>query len=155
MKSVVPATGTLLRSFLVLLSGMAISVSASGIEKPYAPESIPGVIVIDAEEVVNLILSRHDLLLIDSRKETEYAKGHIEGAVNLLNTSMTRAELERLAPDKDQSIIFYCNGVRCLRRTDAVTRAREWGYRNIFWFRGGWKEWTEKRLPVIPHSSAQ
>ena len=32
---------------------------------------------------------------------------------------------------------------------DAIRKAMGWGYRNVFWFRGGWKEWTDKRLPVI------
>jgi len=25
-----------------------------------------------------------------------------------------------------------------MRSTDAITKARAWGYQNLFWFRGGW-----------------
>ncbi len=89
------------------------------------------------------------MIIIDSRKKSEYDKGHIEGAENLLNTDMQREDLETLSPDKTTTIIFYCNGTRCLRSTDAINKATEWGYKNLFWFRGGWKEWTDKRLPVI------
>lgn len=117
--------------------------------KPVAPESMPGVIKVTAEEVIEQILLNPDLVVIDSRKKTEYAKGHIEGAVNLLNTNMNQQSLEMIAPDKTKPILFYCNGIRCLRSSDAVTKALDWGYKNIFWFRGGWNEWMEKRLPVI------
>ncbi|MEW5770198.1 MAG: rhodanese-like domain-containing protein [Pseudomonadota bacterium] len=118
-------------------------------EKPHAPERIPGVVVLSAEEVVDLILAKPGLVIVDSRKKSEYAKGHIEGAVSLLNTGMRREDLERISPDKAAPLIFYCNGVRCLRSSDAIRKAMQWGYRNVFWFRGGWKEWSDKRLPAV------
>ena len=117
--------------------------------KPVVPEQISGSSSLTAEQVIELILSKPDLVVIDSRKKTEYIKGHIEGAINLLNTSMTKTGLEDIVPDKSTMILFYCNGLRCLRSSDAVQKALSWGYENIFWFRGGWKEWTEKKLPVI------
>ena len=118
-------------------------------EKPVAPENMPGAITVSAEEVIEQILLNPDLVVIDSRKKTEYAKGHIEGAVNLLNTDMNQQALEMIASDKTKPILFYCNGIRCLRSSDAVAKSLDWGYKNIFWFRGGWNEWTDKRLPVI------
>lgn len=113
------------------------------------PKVITGAMSVTAEEVVALILAQPDLVVIDARKKTEYLKGRIEGAINLLNTQMSQQALAKIAPRKSQSIVFYCNGLRCLRSTDAVKKAVAWGYTNIFWFRGGWNEWIEKRLPVI------
>mgnify|MGYP001095690043 CR=1 FL=1 len=133
-----------LLGFLLLLSA---SVFAD--EKPYAPETLPGTVIVTAEQVVELILSKPGLVIIDSRKKSEYAKGHIEGAVNLLNTSMRPEDLAAIVPDKTAPIVFYCNGTRCMRSSDAIRKATDWGYRNIFWFRGGWKEWEDKRLPAI------
>ena len=118
-------------------------------QKPYAPENIKDVTIVSAEEVIELILANPDLLVIDSRKKTEFQKGHIEGALNILNTRLKRQDLERIAPDKSTEILFYCNGTRCLRSSDSIRKARSWGYNKLIWFRGGWKEWTEKRLPVI------
>ena len=119
------------------------------VEKPYAPENIPGATRVSAEEVVDLILSNPDMIIIDSRKKTEYLKGHIEGAINILNTELALDDLEAVAPDRTQAVLFYCNGTRCLRSSDSIDKAVGWGYTNIFWFRGGWQEWTEKRFPVI------
>ena len=123
--------------------------SVSAVEKPHAPENITGVTQVSAEEVVDLILSDADIIIIDSRKKTEYLKGHIEGAINILNTELAREDLETIAPDRSQAVLFYCNGARCLRSSDSIDKALGWGYTNIYWFRGGWEEWTEKRLPVI------
>jgi rhodanese-related sulfurtransferase len=125
------------------------SSGVSAVEKPYAPENIPGATSISAEQVVELILSNPDMIIIDSRKKTEYLKGHIEGAINILNTELALDDLETIAPDRTQALLFYCNGARCLRSSDSINKAIDWGYTTIFWFRGGWQEWTEKRLPVI------
>ncbi len=118
-------------------------------QKPYAPENIQDVTTASAEEVIELILANPDLIVIDSRKKTEYQKGHIEGAINILNTRLKPEDLERVSPDKSTEILFYCNGSRCLRSADSIKKAKKWGYTQLIWFRGGWKEWTEKRLPVV------
>jgi rhodanese-related sulfurtransferase len=118
---------------LILCVVLSLSCSIAAGEKPYAPESLPGATILTAEEVISLILGNPDLIVIDSRKKTEYIKGHIEGAINILNTELGLEELEFI----------------CLRSSDSLARAVGWGYTNLFWFRGGWKEWTEKRLPVV------
>lgn len=117
-------------------------------EKPIAPQHIDGIERINAEQVIELILNTPSLVVIDSRKSEEYAKGHIQGAISLLDTSMTKAGLSRYVADKTTPLLFYCNGARCLRSSNAARKARDWGYRHIYWFRGGWVEWTEKKLPV-------
>ena len=134
-------------SILFILLWTFSSVVAA--EKPYAPESLPGATILTAEEVISMILGNPDLVVIDSRKKTEFIKGHIEGAINILNTELEIEDLESIVPDRTAALLFYCNGVRCLRSSDSITRAVDWGYTNLFWFRGGWKEWTEKRLPVV------
>lgn len=131
-------------SFTILFSSALIAD-----QKPYAPESIQDVAIVSAEEVIEMILANPDLIVIDSRKKTEYQKGHIEGAINILNTRLTREELESISADKSREILFYCNGTRCLRSSDSIKKAKTWGYTRLIWFRGGWKEWTEKRLPVV------
>ncbi|MEN8107954.1 MAG: rhodanese-like domain-containing protein [Pseudomonadota bacterium] len=137
-----------MKIFAFILS-MAANTTLFAGEKPYAPETMPGTTTVSAEEVIEMILDNPKLIVIDSRKKTEYIKGHIEGAINILNTELGPEELEFIAPDRNTALLFYCNGVRCLRSSDSLTKAVAWGYTNLFWFRGGWKEWTDKRLPVV------
>ena len=141
----VPGICVVLSIFLALL--VPLVVSADG--KPFAPEYIDGVVIVTAEEAIELILDNPDMPIIDSRKKTEYVKGHIEGAVSLLDTEMTEQDIKSIAPDSETAILFYCNGVRCLRSSNAIAKVKDWGYTNLIWFRGGWKEWSEKRLPVV------
>ena len=137
-------------ALVFLLAGsMCLPTDGLADEKPHAPEQIDDVEIVTAEEAIELILDNPDMPIIDSRKKTEFVKGHIEGAVSILNTDMTESDLREVAPDKNGVILFYCNGERCLRSTDAIHKAKSWGYTNLIWFRGGWKEWTEKRLPVV------
>ena len=130
--------------FLITLSG-----SLPADEKPFAPETVPGASIVSAEQVIEMILANPSLIVIDSRKKTEFIKGHIEGAINILNTDLEPEDLEAITPDRATPLLFYCNGVRCLRSSDSISRAIDWGYTSIYWFRGGWKEWTDKRLPVV------
>ena len=134
---------------MVLACSVILIRAAHAENKPYAPETIENVVIVSAEEAIDLILNNPDMPIIDSRKKTEFVKGHIEGAVSILNTEMTEQDLEVVVPHKEAAILFYCNGERCLRSTDAIRKAKSWGYTNLIWFRGGWKEWTEKRLPVV------
>ncbi len=136
---------------LIFSFGLSFFVSTNSFadDKPFAPEAIEGVVILTAEEAIEMILENPTMPIIDSRKKLEYVKGHIEGSVSLLDTGMTERDLKNIVPDKKSAILFYCNGVRCLRSSNAIVKAQAWGYNNLFWIRGGWKEWSEKRLPVV------
>ena len=138
-------TNYLISSIVFLL--LVIS-GAAWAEKPFAPKKLEGTIWVDAEAVAELMVNTPKLLIVDSRKEIEYSKGHIQGSVSLLDTEMTLEKLSKHATDKAAPILFYCNGERCLRSSRAASKALEWNYKNIYWFRGGWNEWVEKGMPI-------
>ena len=117
-------------------------------EKPFAPISLPGTILVDVETTAELIVRTPDLLIVDSRKGTEYIKGHIQRAISLPDTDMTLELLSNHVPDKSTPLLFYCNGERCLRSSRAAAQAVDWGYSKIYWFRGGWNEWVDKGMPI-------
>ncbi len=137
------------RSVIVICIAALFAPTLSAEQKPYAPESIQGVTIVTAEQVIDMILANPDLIIIDSRKKTEYQKGHIEGAINILNTRLEQENLEQAVPDKSTEMLFYCNGIRCIRSSDSIHKVQDWGYTNLVWFRGGWKEWMEKRFPIV------
>lgn len=141
MKSI---NNILMTTFVLLL----MFCSNAWAEKPVAPETLKGAITVGVSTATELIVNTPNLLIVDSRKEVEYLKGHIQGSVNLLDTEMTLEKLGKHAPDKSTPILFYCNGKRCLRSSRASTKAIEWGYKSIYWFRGGWNEWVEKGMPI-------
>jgi phage shock protein E len=48
-------------------------------------------------------------LILDARSASAYARGHIEGAVNLPFTDFTEESLARVIGNKDRPILIYCN----------------------------------------------
>ena len=112
------------------------------------PESLAGTTKVSAEEVIGLLEKHADLVLIDARKSSDHNKGYIEGSVALPNTDTTAESLAKHIKTKNTPIVFYCNGVKCGRSVESAKKALDAGYSKVYWFRGGWEEWTNKGLPV-------
>lgn len=50
-----------------------------------------------------------DVLILDARSASAFARGHIEGAVNLPFTDFTDESLAAVIGRRDRPIIIYCN----------------------------------------------
>jgi rhodanese-related sulfurtransferase len=120
--------------------------AASG---PAGPDEIPGAMIVDAEQVIELVVKHPDAVVIDSRVAVDRADGYIEGSVHLVDTHTDCDSLARLIPAAGTPVIFYCNGARCDRSGRAVGIAVACGFRQVYWFRGGIEEWRSKEYPLI------
>lgn len=122
---------------------------APALSKQDAPDSIPGTTKVSAEDVVQLVTSKSNLVIIDARKDSDRSNsGWIEGSIGLPNTDTTPESLAKYLPSKSTPVLFYCNGVKCGRSVESSNIALKAGYTEVYWFRGGWEEWTGKGLPV-------
>jgi rhodanese-related sulfurtransferase len=94
----------------------------------------------------------HDgqVLVLDVRPETEYAAGHIPGAVNVPHDQLA-ARLAELPERAD--VVAYCRGRYCVFAPDAVRllRARGLSARPLD---GGLPDWRLAGLPVTARASA-
>jgi rhodanese-related sulfurtransferase len=118
-------------------------------EKKDVPETLEGTTRVTAEEVIELVESVDDLVVIDARKSSDREKGWIEGSVGLPNTQTNADSLAKVLPVKSTPVMFYCNGVKCGRSYESAKIAIAEGYSKIYWFRGGMEEWEAKGLPVM------
>lgn len=84
-----------------------------------------------------LMDERDDILIVDVRNPEEYAQGHIPGAINVPNPSITNREIPEL-PDKNQELLIYCRSGQ--RSKIAGKKLAVLGYQNIKDF-GGIMEW--------------
>ncbi len=132
---------------LLFLFLTSVAVPSSPHASPAAPESVPGTTTVTAEELIGLAATMDDLVVIDARKPFDWNRGHIDGAVHIVNTEMTEEQLAAVARH-DQPIVFYCNGPGCYRSGDASAKAVGWGWTRVYWFRGGTEEWTAKNFPL-------
>ena len=140
-----------MKPFLVALVAFAgvFSTNALATEKPDSPVEVAGATTVDTDAAVELITESDDLVIIDARKAQDYNTGHIEDAVLLTNTSInSQADIAVHVPTKDTPVLVYCNGIKCGRSSDAAGKAVSFGYSNVYYYRNGMAEWTERGLPI-------
>ena len=83
-------------------------------------------------------------MVIDVRPPSEYAAGHIAGAINIPLDSLAE-RLDQLP--RDQEIVAYCRGPYCMLAFDAVEQLRKSGYRARR-LEEGYPEWKAEQRPV-------
>ena len=127
---------------------IAVFLSCSVFAKEDVPDSIEGVTKVTAEEVIGLIEESEELVIIDARSPADRAAGYIEGSVALPNTDTTAENFAAAVASKDTPVVIYCNGVKCGRSVESSKNAVAWGYTKVYWFRGGWEEWSNEGLPA-------
>ena len=84
-------------------------------------------------------------LLADARDVDAYGDAHIPGAVPI-----PADEVDRLADkyDRDLDVITYCSSYECPASTMAAKEFIKKGFRHVWDYKGGIKEWTEDGNPV-------
>ncbi|TMG73291.1 MAG: hypothetical protein E6H80_10120 [Betaproteobacteria bacterium] len=123
----------------------------------FTPTVLPGIKIVAAEEVQDLM--RKGVPLYDVRVEPEYKEEHIKGAISLPYSEKSKKEvgydpaqdtfkLAETVMEKNAPLIFQCNGGECWKSYKASLWAYNLGYRNVYWFRGGFPEWKAKNLPM-------
>ena len=122
----------------------------------WTPSQLPGATIVSAPEVV--ALQQRGVPLIDVRIAKEYQEKHIRGAISipyneksLKDVAFDTALDEWAGPeklDKNQPVIFQCNGPECWKSYKAARVALSKGFKTVYWFRGGYPEWEAAGLPV-------
>ncbi|MBI5085752.1 MAG: sulfurtransferase [Acidobacteria bacterium] len=86
-------------------------------------------------------------LLIDTREESEWAAGHIAGAI-YIGKGVIERDIESRVPDKDCLLVLYCGGG--FRSALVAESLQRMGYTSPVSLDGGWREWNERGLPTQP-----
>lgn len=84
-------------------------------------------------------------VLVDVREESEYAKGHIPGAIHL-GKGVIERDIEEKIPDSSTPLVLYCGGG--FRSALAADNIQKMGYTNVISMDGGWRGWTEANEPI-------
>ncbi|MBQ3417173.1 MAG: rhodanese-like domain-containing protein [Ruminococcus sp.] len=98
---------------------------------------------VSSEEGQKMIQEETGYIILDVRRQDEYAEGHIPGAICVPNEEIGEEEIEEL-PDKDRRIFVYCRSGR--RSKEAAKKLADMGYTDIVEFGGilDWKGEIEK-----------
>jgi rhodanese-related sulfurtransferase len=77
-------------------------------------------------------------VLVDVREESEWAKGHLPGAI-YLGKGIIERDVEARVPDTGAKMICYCGGG--FRSALVADNLQKMGYTNVESMDGGWKGW--------------
>lgn len=97
------------------------------------------------EDVKRRLDAGDAFVLVDVREESEYAAGHLPGAVHLGKGVMER-DIEKKIPDPATPVVLYCGGgFRSALAADAIQKM---GYTNVISMDGGWSAWNAKGYAI-------
>lgn len=132
-----------MKKFLAIL---AISASLIACNKPEGIQSI------DAATFQSKETEAQHQQLLDVRTSDEFAKGHIEGAINAdINLGDFQTQLAKL--DKSKPVFVYC--LSGGRSSSAAEVLKENGFKEIYNLEGGILAWNAAQLPLSTTSGAQ
>jgi len=147
------------RSWRLIVAAFVMGLAGSGTALAAAetPAKLDGVKVITAEEGKKML--DKGVPFIDARVSAEYAEKSIKGAKSVpyreksakaadFDRAQDQFDLDKLPRDKNAPLVFFCNAGECWKSYKASVVARDAGYSQIHWMRGGLPEWVAKGLPT-------
>jgi len=99
----------------------------------------------DFRDIKKRLDAGEKMILVDTREDNEWAKGHIPGAVHL-GKGVIERDVETTIPDKNATLVLYCGGG--FRSALAGDNLQKMGYKNVISMDGGWRGWTEANFPI-------
>jgi len=111
-----------------------------------SPLSVNGATTITTEQAKKLY--NNGALFVDTRKDLDWEFGRIPDAIHLnLTTDLSKTNLLNNA-NKDDPIVLYCNGEKCLRSSIATQQLVNWGFSKVFYYRDGYPGWFLAGYPI-------
>jgi rhodanese-related sulfurtransferase len=99
----------------------------------------------DVHAVKARLEAEENFTLVDVREESEWARGHLPGAVHLSKGIIER-DIEERFPDKNAALVLYCGGG--YRSALSADNLQKMGYTNVSSMDGGWRGWNEAGYPT-------
>ena len=99
----------------------------------------------DVPDVKRRMEAGEKFLLVDVREESEWARGHLPGAVHM-GKGVIERDIEQRVPDTGAKLVLYCGGG--FRSVLVAENLQKMGYTNVESMDGGWRGWTEAGLPT-------
>ena len=100
---------------------------------------------IDIAGYRKMVAATEPHILVDTREESEWAAGHVKGALHL-GKGIIERDIEERAPDTNATMILYCGGG--FRSALAADNLQKMGYSNAISLDGGWRALKESDLPL-------
>jgi len=100
---------------------------------------------VSVDDVKTRIDRGENLVLLDVREESEYARDHLPGAIHL-GKGVIERDIEQRVPQLDTPLVLYCGGG--YRSALAADNLQKMGYTSVLSMDGGIRGWREKGFPL-------
>ena len=100
---------------------------------------------IDLEGYRAMVSAGEPHVLVDTREESEWAAGHVKGALHMSKGVIER-DIETKVPDKTTKLVLYCGGG--FRSALAADNLQKMGYMNAISLDGGWRALKNSGMEV-------
>ncbi|MBV8592345.1 MAG: hypothetical protein JO212_20190 [Acetobacteraceae bacterium] len=120
--------------------------------------SVPGAKTISTEEMQRLLAESKPLILTTAQPRYNPT---IPGAVQIdlpgggtmddeFQANLRRMMQALLGDDRERPIVVFSYSINHWYARNAALRLVALGYRNVYWYRGGWEAWDAHDLPKAP-----
>ncbi len=100
---------------------------------------------VSIDDVKSRLDRNEQFLLVDVREESEFAAGHLPGAIHL-GKGIIERDIEGRVPDPTTPMVLYCGGG--FRSALAADNLRKMGYTHVLSMAGGIRGWRERAFPL-------
>jgi rhodanese-related sulfurtransferase len=109
----------------------------------------PKIHIVDYAALTALLDAPDEKLLIDTRAEESYARGHLPGAVNLPGPLFDKDQIPGLPENRSLMLIPYCSGGHCGIAEYVGERLLDLGYQNVYVYDEGAQGWLERGQNLV------
>lgn len=99
--------------------------------------------LITAQELLSQIQANKAPVILDVRSIDEYNGGHVPGALHIPHSEIS-AQIDKLAPYKDQTLVVYCRSG--YRAGIAENELSQRGFK-LLHLKGDWQGWKAAKHP--------
>lgn len=92
-----------------------------------------------------MLINRQEPIIVDVRDNTNFAKGHIKGAINIPIVDLPQGN-GRLDNHKEKDILIICN--QGMQAGQAAKTLRKQGFTKLHILKGGMQAWNTENLPT-------
>lgn len=119
----------------------------------WSPEAMlttaPGESMVISLEEARGLCSDKKALFLDARSPEDYARGHIQCALNVPWQAFDEHVDHLLDKITDNAwIVTYCDGEHCSLSEDLAKELVSMGFKNVRVLVNGWTRWVEAGLPI-------
>ena len=133
-----------MKKFLIALMGLFLFANLAIAAD--SPESEEGATTVDTAKAKEL--HAQGVRFLDPRKSKDFKAGRIPGAVHLELKKKLKKDALAAQIKPSEAVVVYCNGLKCLRSSQAINKMIPWGYKTMYYYRDGLPKWVEAGHPV-------